>query len=90
MNLPEIIQNPVIWTGLGMSKTTYFRALFAMRLTTGASRGNGNAANRRLKRLQDQHEAEQATFDWFDRNRLTEADVDNLALEWEYRNTHEV
>lgn len=90
MNLPTLANNPSLWEGIGMSKQTYFRCLIGMRLLVGASRGSGNAANRRLKRIQDQHEAEQATFDWYDRNRLTEADVDNLALEWEYRNTHEV
>ena len=87
MNLPTVAGNPSIYTELGMTKLTYLRALLAMHLTRGNARGNGNAANRRLKRLQDQHEAEQATFEWFDRNRLTEAEVDDLAAKWEFRST---
>ena len=59
-------------------------------LRKGIARGNGNAATRRLRRLQDQAEAEQITNEWYDNNRLSEADVDNLAAEWEYRHTHEV
>lgn len=89
MNLPTITQSPVIWTGLGMSKETYFRCLFAMRLTQGNSKGAGNAASRRLRRIQDQAEAEAATAAWFDANRLSEADVDNLAAEWQYRHARE-
>ena len=87
MNLPTLANNPSLWEGIGMSKQTYFRCLIGMRLLVGASRGSGNAANRRLKRLQDQHEAEQATFEWFDRNRLTEAEVDDLAARWEFKTT---
>jgi hypothetical protein len=43
-----------------------------------------------LKSSAKQAEAEQITNEWYDNNRLSEADVDNLAAEWEYRHTHEV
>ena len=74
----------------GYTKPHAIESIVIENLRKGIARGNGNAATRRLRRLQDQAEAEQITADWYDANRLSEADVDNLAAEWEYRHTHEV
>lgn len=74
----------------GYTKAHAIESIVIENLRKGIARGNGNAATRRLRRLQDQAEAEQITADWYDANRLSEADVDNLAAEWEYRHTHEV
>ena len=74
----------------GYAKAHAVESIIMENLRKGMAKGNGNAATRRLRRLQDQAEAEQITNEWYDNNRLSEADVDNLAAEWEYRHTHEV
>jgi len=72
------------------TKAHAIESIIVENLRKDIARGNGNAATRRLRRLQDQAEAEQITNEWYDNNRLSEDDVDDLAAEWEYRHTHEV
>ena len=74
----------------GYTKAHAIESIVVENLRKDMARGAGNAATRRLRRLQDQAEAERITNEWYDANRLSEADVDNLAAEWEYRHTHEV
>jgi len=59
-------------------------------LRKGIARGNGNAAQRRLKRLQDEAEAKRYEQEFYERNRLPKADYDAILKEYFYNATHEV
>ena len=73
-----------------MSKNDVIRIICSLRLAQDNARGNGNAATRRLARLEAEFEAEQDTLRWFEDATLSPDDVDQLAAEWDHRQAHRV
>lgn len=76
MKLNQYVQ---FWTEDGWAKDKAAKALMAIRLNNNNATGKGNAARRRLERLQDEAEARQFEQDWYESRMLSEADVDAMA-----------
>ena len=67
------------WVEDGWAKDKAAKALMSARLQQNWATGKGNAARRRLERLQDEAEARQFEQDWYESRMLSEADVDAMA-----------
>jgi hypothetical protein len=74
----------------GYSKAHAIESIIVENLRKGMAKGNGNAATRRLKRLQDEAEARAYEQEFYERNRLPKADYDAILKEYFYNATHEV
>ena len=76
MKLNELVG---YWVEDGFAKDRALKALVMARLQKDMASGKGNAARRRLERLQDEAEARQFEQDWYESRMLSEADVDAIA-----------
>ena len=76
MKLNELVG---FWVEDGFTKDRAMKALVMARLQKDMASGKGNAARRRLERLQDEAEARQFEQDWYESRMLSEADVDAMA-----------
>ncbi len=68
-----------------MSKNDVIRIICSLRLAQDNARGNGNAATRRIARLEAEFMAQEDTLRWYEDAQLTPDDVDQLAAEWDHR-----
>ena len=73
----------------GYTKPHAIESIVGENLRKGMAKGNGNAATRRLRRIQDEAEAKRYEQELADRQ-LSQADHDRLVKEWFYNATHEV
>lgn len=74
----------------GYTKPHAMESIIVENLRKDIARGAGNAAQRRLKRLQDEAEARAYEQEFYERNRLPKADYDAILKEYFYNATHEV
>lgn len=74
----------------GYTKPHAIESIIVENLRKDIARGAGNAAQRRLKRLQDEAEAKRYEQEFYERNRLPKADYDAILKEYFYNATHEV
>jgi len=73
----------------GYAKAHAVESIIMENLRKGIARGAGNAARRRIERLEDEAEARAYEQELADRQ-LSQADHDRLVKEWFYNATHEV
>jgi hypothetical protein len=67
------------WTADGWTKDQAVKRLVRGRLALDKAKGGGNAARRRIDRLDDEAEAKAFEQELYESRMLTEADIDEMA-----------
>jgi len=73
-----------------IKKSEVVSIITELRLARNNARGNGNAATRRIARLEAEFMAQEDTLRWYEDAQLTPEDIDDLHAEWEHRQNHRV